>query len=190
MYTNLYEYLKGVERHLHPLSKMDRLDIIREIDSNIQELQQDKGISLEEALERLGSPRELAKSYLGNSIATSSKGAFRKICEFMAFYSLVGLTGMIVLPVTGITAATFLLCAVLVPVAGAIKWIISLFGVDIPFVMVQIGSFAANPFQAFVISLLLAVLFWLLGKWLWKITIAYIKAVGNQKEKRFGSMEE
>jgi hypothetical protein len=97
----------------------------------------------------------------------------------------VGLTGMFFLPVTGITAVTFFLCAILVPIAGTVKWIVSLFGVDIPLVMIQLGSFIANPFQTFVISLLLAVPFWLLGKFLWKITVACIKTVSNQKEKIF-----
>jgi hypothetical protein len=72
-----------------------------------------------------------------------------------------------------------------VPIAGTVKWIVSLFGVDIPLVMIQLGSFIANPFQTFVISLLLAVPFWLLGKFLWKITVACIKTVSNQKEKIF-----
>ena len=59
----------------------------------------------------------------------------------------------------------------------------SILDVDIPLVMVQLGSFVANPFQTFVISLLLAGLFWGLGRLLWKITVAYVKAVSHEKEK-------
>lgn len=183
MYENIDDYLKEIEKNLRSLPAEERIDIIKEINSNIQEMQMDKNIAFDKVFERLGSPKELAKSYIGASIVYKKKSMFRKICELIGFYSFVGLSGIIILPVTSILSLTFYGCAILVPIAGLIKWILSFWGIDIPLILIQLGSFVASPFQTFLVSIVLIIPFWLLGKIFWKLTIAYIKTVIINKQK-------
>ena len=183
MYENIGDYLKEIERNLRSLPEEERIDIIKEIDSNIQEMQMDKNIVFDKVVERLGSPKELAKSYIGNSLVYKKKSMFRKVFELIGFYSMAGLLGIIILPVTSILSITFYGCAIFVPIAGMIKWILSFWGIDIPMILIQLGSFAASPFQIFLISIILIIPFWLLGKVFWKLTIAYIKTLITNKQK-------
>ena len=175
MYENIDDYLKEIEKNLRSLPAEERIDIIKEINSNIQEMQMDKNVAFDKVVERLGSPKELAKSYI--------KSMFRKICELIGFYSFVGLSGIVILPVTSILSLTFYGCAILVPIAGLIKWILSFWGIDITLILIQLGSFVASPFQTFLVSIVLIIPFWLLGKIFWKLTIAYIKTVIINKQK-------
>ena len=183
MYDNIDDYLKDIEKSLRSLPAEERRDIIKEIDSNIKEMQMDKNMAFDKVIERLGSPKELAKSYIGASIVYKKKSMFRKICELIGFYSIAGLSGIIILPVTSILSITFYGCAILVPIAGLIKWILAFGDIDIPFILIQVGSFVATPFQTFLVSIILILPFWLLGKAFWKLTIIYIKAVITNKQK-------
>lgn len=147
------------------------------------ETQIDKDITFDKVVEWLGTPKDLARAYIGNSIVYKKKNMFQKVCELIGFYSVAGLTGVSILPVTSILSVTFYACAALVPIAGIVKWVLSLCGIDVPLIMFQIGTFIATPFQVFLISLVLEVPFWLLGKAFWKMTTAYIKAVISSRQK-------
>ena len=65
----LDQYLEKMEKYLKPAAASERTDIIKEIQSEMQELQ-GNGISSEQIVERLGSPKELAKAYLGDMLST------------------------------------------------------------------------------------------------------------------------
>ena len=56
-----------MERRLRPLPAVERADIVKEIQSEMLELQAD-GAAPEQIVARLGDPRVLARSYLGDSI--------------------------------------------------------------------------------------------------------------------------
>lgn len=183
MYRTLNEYLHDVNSYLKPLSEDDRWDIVKEIESNALELQRDRNLSLAQLTEHLGSPKELAKSYLGDAIANTRGYGIKRICRIAAFYSLAGLTGMIVLPVTGILSVSFLFCAIVVPLAGLVKWLAAMLGFDLPFIMFQIGNYAAAPFPAFLLSLISAVIFWVVGKWFWRLTVRYVNTVTERSKK-------
>ena len=64
----LNDYLEKIERYLKPLPISERVDIVKEIQSEIFELQSN-GKNAKEIMERLGNPKELAKAYLGDLIA-------------------------------------------------------------------------------------------------------------------------
>lgn len=177
MYGDMKEYLRDVERYLKPLSADDRQDIVKEIESNAIELQRDRNLSFSELLERLGTPKDLARAYLGDMIANEQGHGIRKVCQIIAFYTVAGLAGMIILPFTGLLSVTLFVCSIIVPLAGIVKWVGALCGYDIPNIMVQIGDYLATPFQTFLFSIVSAVICWILGKVLWKIMIAYIKGV-------------
>lgn len=58
----LNDYLEKVEKYLKPLPVSERVDIVKEIKSEILELQ-GNGKAAGEIIERLGNPKELAKAY-------------------------------------------------------------------------------------------------------------------------------
>ena len=64
----LNDYLEKIEKNLKPLPVSERVDIVKEIKSEILELR-GNGKTPEEIVERLGNPKELAKAYLGDLIA-------------------------------------------------------------------------------------------------------------------------
>ena len=60
---SLNEYLEKIEKYLKPMIVSERVDIVKEIKSEMLELQ-NNGISTEQIIDRLGNPKELAKAYL------------------------------------------------------------------------------------------------------------------------------
>ena len=67
MEKTLDNYLEKIDKFLKPMAVSERVDIVKEIQSEMLELQQN-GISPAQIIERLGSPKELAKAYLGETI--------------------------------------------------------------------------------------------------------------------------
>lgn len=70
-------------------------------------------------MNRLGSPKELAKSYLTDLLTKEKNFRIRHILAVCAFYSITGFSGLFVIPVLGIIAPSFLLFGLLSPLAGA-----------------------------------------------------------------------
>ena len=68
MDATLNQYLEQIEKYLKPLSPTERADIIREIHREMLELKDCQGLSPQQITARLGSPKELASAYLGDSI--------------------------------------------------------------------------------------------------------------------------
>ena len=56
----LNDYLEKIDKYLKPLPVSDRVDIVREIKSEMVELELQGKLSPEQILERLGNPKELA----------------------------------------------------------------------------------------------------------------------------------
>lgn len=176
------KYLGEVDRRLRRLPVAERVDIVNELKSEIAELIA-AGLSPEQIISRLGSARELAAGYLGEAIAKSPRFSWRKLGLVAAFYSYAGLGGIIILPVTGICAATFLLCGTACPIIGAINLACELMGFDVPWVMFQIGGWTAGPWLGFVLAAVTGLVLVLLGLLCWKATVAFVKSVGGAKKK-------
>ena len=183
MDKRLNDYLEKIDKYLKPMPVADRVDIVKEIKSNIIDLQTQEGMLPEQIIERLGDPKKLAKAYLSEAITETHGMSWKKFGAMFAFYSLTGLSGMIVLPTTGITAVALMLSGALAPVCGLIKFLVSLIGIDIPLIAFQIGNFVASPSQSLFLSIIAGVVLYGIGWGLWKVTIAYIRAVSAQAEK-------
>ena len=108
MEQELNAYLERVDRYLRPMSAWERVDIVQEIRSEILELAE-QGLGAGAIMERLGAPRELAAAYLRDAIVKNPRFSWRRLGSVIAFYSLAGLGGMIVLPASSIMAVTFML---------------------------------------------------------------------------------
>ena len=105
------------------------------------------------------------------------------ILSMFLFYSIVSLTGIIVLPTLGIIAPTFMLCGVITPIAGIIKLIGYIFNIDMPFIMFQIGELTLNPILGFLLSIFIGVILYILGTYAWKLLLGYIHIVSDKKKK-------
>ena len=76
----LNEFLEKMENYLRPAAVSEREDIIREIRSGMQELQ-NNGVPAEQIIERLGNPKDLAKAYLGDLLGTGM-GAWKLLLAY------------------------------------------------------------------------------------------------------------
>lgn len=178
----LNEYLEKMEKYLKPVAVSERVDIIKEIKSQMQELQ-NNDVPAEQIIERLGNPKDLAKAYLGDLLSKESRFSWNRFLIVCAFYSLVGFSGMVVIPCLAIIAPTFIVCGVISPILTAVKMIDYLFTLGIPYVE-NIGIFLGgtvtfNPIIEFVISLVVGALLCWVGRGAWKLLALYCKKISK-----------
>ena len=139
MDAKLEKYLDTVDKHLKPLPVSERVDIVKEVKASMQEMQAE-GLSSEQILARLGDAKDLARAYLGDLLAESNGFSWTRVLTVCAFYSLVGFSGMIVIPCLAIMAPVFVLCGIFCPIAGTAKLIDYLLDLGIPW-MDNVGVF-------------------------------------------------
>lgn len=182
MDKKLNDYLAKIERYLKPMAVLERVDVVKEIQSEMLELQ-GEGKTPEEILERLEDPKVLARAYLGESIAKGRGFSWRRLSAVIAFYSLAGAVGVCVLPVTSICAAAFLLSGALCPLAGVVKFVGALLGFEMPYIGIAMGSYSAGPGLVLVLSIVIGAVMMAAGWLLWKLTVWMIRsvAVGHRK---------
>ena len=180
MEKQLNSYLEQVEKYLKPLPVSERVDIVQEIKSDMQELQA-AGHTPEQILARLGEPKELARAYLGDLIAQSGGLSASRVLALCAFYSVTGLSGLFVIPVLGICAPAFLLCGVVTPLLGAVKAVDVALGLHIPYVQYIGIAGVQNPVLVFVLCILAGIALFALGYGCWKLLVGYVKSVSRVK---------
>lgn len=177
----LNTYLDKVDRYLKSMPASERADIINEIKSEMAELEVRESLSPEQIVERLGGPRELAGAYLGKSIAQSTAFSFKRLCTVIAFYSFAGAGSLFVLPITSVLGIGLMFCGIVAPVAGLVKALGYLIGIEMPWISFQFGNYTAHPYLAFLLSVILGGLLLAAGIGLWKITIKFIQFVSQNK---------
>lgn len=180
MEKQLNSYLEQVEKYLKPLPVSERVDIVQEIKSEMQELQA-AGHTPEQILARLGEPKELARAYLGDLIAQSGGLSASRVLALCAFYSVTGLSGLVVIPTLGICAPAFLLCGVVTPLLGAVKAVDVALGLHIPYVQYIGIAGVQNPVLVFVLCTLAGIALFALGYGCWKLLVGYVKSVSRVK---------
>lgn len=178
--NSVQDYLSRIDRLLRPLPVTERMDIVQEIRSTIAEMQAD-GTAEAEICARLGDPHALAREYLGTCARNRSLPRFTRFLAAAGFYSVVGLTGMFVLPVLAVLTAGMLACAVIASVAGVIEFAGGLFGFDVPFVMMQFGSWTMPFWLTLPASLVLGALFLGAAYGLWRALRWYVRTVCRGK---------
>ena len=120
MNQSLEKYLTAVDRHLKPLPFSERADIVKEIKSTMLEMESEQ-MSSKQILDRLGSPKDLAKAYLKDLLVKEKRFSLKRVLILCAFYTAAGFSGMIVIPVLAVIAPAFLLYGIAAPVLGAVK---------------------------------------------------------------------
>lgn len=182
MDQRLNDYLAKVEKYLKPMAVSERVDIVKEIKSEMLELQSE-GKTPQEILERLGDAKTLARAYLGESIAKGRGFSWRRLSAVIAFYSMAGAVGVCVLPVTSICAVAFLLSGALCPLVGVVKLVGALLGFEMPYIGIQLGGYSAGPGLTLVLSVVIGAVVMAAGWLLWKLTVWLIRsmALGHKK---------
>ena len=183
MNPSLEKYLAAVDRYLKPLPTSERIDIIKEIQSSMIEMEREN-LSPEQILERLGNPRELAKAYLGDLLANGKGFGWNRFLILCAFYSAVGFSGLLVIPTLTIVAPVFIFCGILTPLLGIVKLIDSLLNLNLPFAQqigFTFGTVILNPVPVFLASLITGAILFLLGIGSWKLLLLYCRKIGKTK---------
>ncbi len=183
MNTTFEKYLDTIDKCLKPLPTSERVDIVKEIKGSILEMESEN-LSTEQILTRLGKPKDLAKAYLGDLLAKENGFSWKRFLTVCAFYSLVGFSGLFVIPVLVIVAPTFILCGVASAVLGIIKLVDYLLHLNIPYVDYigfQFGNTALSPIPVFILSLITGIILFLLGRGAWKLLITYCKGISKTK---------
>ena len=178
----LNSYLEKTNKYLKPLPASERADIVKEIKSEILELQ-GNGKSAEEIMERLGNPKELAKAYLGDLIAKNTSFSWNRVLAICAYYSLASLSGLIIIPTLAICAPTFIFLGVITPIMGAAKLIDFLLNLGIPYVQYIGVSGINNPILVFIICIITGIVLCLIGIGCWKLLVLYVKSMSKVKNK-------
>ena len=178
----LNNYLERIERHLKPLPVSERVDIVKEIKSEISELQ-NTGKTSEEILNRLGDPKELAKAYLGDVIQKEKTISTNKVLAMIAYYSLASLSGIIVIPTLIVCAPVFIICGAVCPILGVIKMLDSLLKLGIPYADNIVVAGIENPFIAFLSCVTVGLVLLLAGRACWKLLLGYFKLVSKTKDR-------
>lgn len=183
MNPSLEKYLDTVSRQLKPLPISERIDIVKEIKGGMLEMEQN-GISAQQILDRLGSPKELAKAYLADLLIKEPHFSFSHILTVCAFYSMVGFSGLFIIPVLGILAPTLLLFGILSPLAGAVKLVDNLLNLNLAFAQhigFTFGSVVLGPVSTFFASIGAGIVMFLLGYGAWKLLVFYCRKIGKTK---------
>ena len=77
MNQSLEKYLTTVDRHLKPLPVSERADIVKEIKSTMLEMESEQ-MSSKQILDRLGSPKDLAKAYLKDLLVKEKRCSVKR----------------------------------------------------------------------------------------------------------------
>lgn len=179
MEKELDDYLSAVEKHLKLLPVSERVDIIKELKSYMEELQLNDKKTTIEIIEGLGSPKELAKEYLGSAITKHTGFNFKKILMIFSFWSLMGLVNIWLIPTGLLVAVTLMFSGIASPIAGIIKVVSFLLHIDMPYIVFNLGGKDSHPFVVLLFSILLGISLYFIGKYLWKLTLKYTKSIIN-----------
>lgn len=180
MERQLDAYLDQIDRRLRPMAASERIDIVREIRSEMLELAS-QGLSPQEITARLGDPKQLAAAYLQDAIVKNPQFSWSRLGALAAFYSLAGLGGMVVLPTLTIMAGAFMLCGAVAPAAALVKLLASFAGIDLPYVTMQFGPYVPSPLAAFPLAAAMGLLLLLAGRGCWKLTVRFVKMLGEKR---------
>lgn len=185
MNQSLEKYLTAVDRHLKPLPVSERADIVKEIKSTMLEMESEQ-MSSKQILDRLGSPKDLAKAYLKDLLVKEKRCSVKRFLILWAFYTAAGFSGMVVIPVLAVIAPVFLLCGIAAPVLSAVKMFDYLLNLQIPFIqnmqIVFYGIIDLNPVAEFFCSAFFGILLFFLGRGAWKLLLLFLEKLSHTKK--------
>lgn len=184
MNKKLEIYLKNVNKYLKPLPLSERVDIVKEIKSSIIEMQ-NQNFSTEEILQKLDNPKDLAKSYLSDLLSNKTTLTTTKFLIILAFYSLVGFSGLFIMPFLGILAPCLILIGIFTAFLGTVN-LIDAYLFNIPFadnIHINLYNIPLSPGIGFFTTFIVGTILFILGFLCWKLLILYCKKVATVQRK-------
>lgn len=180
---NLEKYLSQVDKNLKYMSISEKTDILSELKNSFYE-RLNNGQSAEYIISQMESPKDLAFSYMGDSLVKNKNFSFKNSLMAIGFYSYASLAWISLIPTLAILSISFFFSSgisVLAGVMGLFKGIIHIKPIDeMKFIFF---GFELKGFLALIAGLILALLFFIIGILFWKTTIATIKFLQNKKWK-------
>lgn len=183
MDNRLEKYLKEIDKHLRFLPISEKTDILSELKSSFVDMAHD-GMNSEQIIEKMGSAKELAAEYLVDAIVKANGFTWKGFWMAFGFYSLASLTWLSVIPTLASLAFSFLLSSIVSVLAGivvAFKPFASFYLSE--FIVFNIFGYKPEGLAAFVIGIVLAIIFFLLGILFWKLTVITIRKLGDGRYK-------
>lgn len=162
---------------------IENIEELKELQTNIKKYNKQEAINY--IINKTGvSEKESLEIYyfLTESNNKSKENKNNNIFSTIIFYCLVCLTGIVILPTLGIIAPVFIICAFICPIGGIIHLISGIFNLNLPIVSFQFGNITLNPFLGFVLSIIIGIILYFIGKGCWKLLLLYINKVKKVKE--------
>ncbi|MGC6769015.1 DUF1700 domain-containing protein [Enterococcus sp. LJL128] len=175
-------YLQQLNRYLGRLQDQERVDILEEVESHIFE-SANNGTDIDAILETLGNPKELASSYINESVLKNGSFNLNNLMKLVKFYFITGFSGMFIIPCIAITSAVFYLCSFVLPLAVVIKIVAQFFGYSLPIAVLNFGFWQAPDFIALPICLIVSVLLYISSKKMWQWLKDYLFSVSAAHRK-------
>lgn len=115
------------------------------------------------------------------NVLKAIKYSNKLVIKSILFYLGTFFSGIIIIPILGIIAPTFIICSIIVPLVGLIKVLSYLFKFELAFVIFEIGSVEINPFISLALSIIIGLTMYFLGKEMWKLLMKYLKYIKNER---------
>ncbi|HBC4274690.1 TPA: DUF1700 domain-containing protein [Enterococcus faecalis] len=179
--NDLEKYLSQVDRYLKYIPVSEKTDILSELKSSFYERLKN-GQSSEEVLAKMPSAKDLAENYIDDSFVKTKKFTFKKLCEYILFYSYSSLIWLAVIPTLFSLAIGFLLSGIISFAAGLMGLLKGL--VNISFlneIKIIFIYHELKGVSALLVGILLAIVFAILGILFWRGTVALIRHLQNKK---------
>lgn len=123
------------------------------------------------------------QSKLEENILNTINYSNQLLIKSLLFYISVFFSGIFIIPTLGIIAPTFILCGLLAPICGLIKLIGYIFHIEVPFIMFQIGKYELSPIPGFILSIIIGLILYFIGKSSWYLLLKYINKVKETARK-------
>lgn len=177
----LESYLKKVDDQLNFIPVSDKADILSELKNTFYERLLD-GQTEEEILNEMESPRELALSYMSESITKDQKFTWRKSLKVFTVYSAMFFSSISIIPTLAALSFGFFISSGLCILVGVIGLLRGVFSISLFYELkFQFFSHELEGFPALITGLILAVIFGLLGMVCWKGVVRTVKFLQKQQ---------
>lgn len=176
----LESYLKKVDDQLNFIPVSDKADILSELKNTFYERLLN-GQTEEEILNEMESPRELALSYMSESITKDQKFTLRGALKVFTVYSALFFSSISVIPTLAALSFAFFISSGLCILAGVIGLLRGVFSISLFYELkIYFFSHELEGFPALITGLILAVIFGLLGMVCWKGVVKIVKFLRKQ----------
>ncbi len=174
MTSEVDKYLGKVSAKLNRLPVTEKEEILKEITNHIHEAVS-RQESLQNVLDKLGSPSKLAGSY--TALYDLEKSRSNHVLHNVSFFLSTGLTSVIVIPLLFILSILF-------AIAAAVSLVISVAGMfmDIPGGIV-LNSASYTGFSQLVVAIISSVILSSFALLLWKALIKYLMYVAKRHQR-------